>query len=125
MPKPPESLILSRMPTTIGDVLLISDAEGAVRALDFAGYEPRMMQLLKRHWGEVELAEGSPPPAAQAALKAYFAGDLSALERITVRTNGTAFQEKVWAATLPRNGNDMPGGGLSPHPWKAPSCCEV
>ena len=98
MPRPPETLTLSRLTSPVGDILLVTDAESAVRALDFAGYEPRMMRLLKRHWGEVVLNDAPAPASVRAGLEAYFAGDLSTLERMTVRTNGTAFQERVWAA---------------------------
>jgi methylated-DNA-[protein]-cysteine S-methyltransferase len=37
------------------------------------------------------------------ALAAYFAGEIGALDRIEVRTGGSAFQQKVWRAlrTLP------------------------
>ena len=46
---PPETLTLERMPSPVGEVLLVTDADGAVRALDFADYEARMLRLLARH----------------------------------------------------------------------------
>ena len=45
---PPEALTLDRVATPVGEVLLVTDADGAVRALDFADYEARMMRLLSR-----------------------------------------------------------------------------
>ncbi|RZJ01307.1 MAG: methylated-DNA--[protein]-cysteine S-methyltransferase [Brevundimonas sp.] len=95
---PPETLTLDRVQTPTGEVLLITDAEGAVRALDFAGYEDRMMRLLGRHWPRATLADGRAPQAVRAAVEAYFAGDASALDGLKVRTNGTEFQRSVWAA---------------------------
>ena len=94
----PETLTLDRVATPTGDVLLVTDAEGAVRALDFAGYEERMMRLLRRHWGEAALVQGRAPAAVRAAVEAYFGGDMAALDGLTVRTGGTVFQRAVWAA---------------------------
>ena len=95
---PPESLTLDRITTPVGEVLLVVDADGAVRALDFHDYEPRMMRLLHRHHGAVVLTPGQAPARVRAAVQAYFAGDASALDAVPVRTNGTAFQREVWAA---------------------------
>lgn len=94
----PETLTLDRIATPAGEVLLVTDAGGAVRALDFAGYEERMMRLLRRHWGAATLVEGRASPPVRAAVEAYFSGDLVALDGLTVRTGGTVFQRAVWAA---------------------------
>lgn len=94
----PETLTLDRISTPTGEVLLVVDADGAVRALDFAGYEDRMMRLLRRHWGEATLVGGRAPPAIRSAVEAYFSGDLTALDGLKVKTNGTDFQRSVWAA---------------------------
>jgi methylated-DNA-[protein]-cysteine S-methyltransferase len=98
MPKQPETFTLDRIATPVGEVLLVVDADGAVRALDFADYEPRMLRLLKRHYGPVALADGRAPEAVRRAVERYFAGDLAALDGIAVKTGGTAFQRAVWAA---------------------------
>ena len=100
---PPETLTLDRVATPTGEVLLVVDADSAVRALDFAGYEERMRRLLRRHWGEAELVEGRAPAAIRSAVEAWFSGDLTALDGLKVRTNGTDFQRAVWAAlrTIP------------------------
>ena len=94
----PIALTLSRLETPVGEMLIVTDAEDCVRALDFADYEDRMRRLLKRHWGEVRLIDGPAPEVVRAALADYFAGDLAALDRLEVRTAGTAFQRAVWAA---------------------------
>lgn len=94
----PESLIFDRIATPVGEVLLVTDAEGAVRALDFADYEPRMMRLLGRHAPGAELVAGDAPEPVRTAIAAYFAGDPKALDGLKVKTNGTAFQTSVWAA---------------------------
>jgi len=95
---PPETLTLDRLPTPVGEVLLVTDGQGAVRALDFADYEPRMMRLLGRHSPGCSLTGGRAPEAVRRAVEAYFAGDLGALGGVAVKTGGTAFQRTVWAA---------------------------
>ncbi len=91
-------LTLDRLATPVGEMLVVTDADGAVRALDFADYEPRMLRLLARHWGPVTLTPGRAPDRVRDAIAAYFAGDLTALDGLEVKTNGTAFQTDVWAA---------------------------
>jgi len=53
--KAPETFNLDRLPTPIGTALLVTDADGLLRALDWEDYEPRMKQLLRLHYGAVEL----------------------------------------------------------------------
>ncbi|WP_292932175.1 bifunctional transcriptional activator/DNA repair enzyme AdaA [Novosphingobium sp. PASSN1] len=91
-------LTLSRYPAPMAELLLVTDGEGHLRALDFSDYEERMHRLLARHYGQFTLVPGDAPVAITAALTAYFAGDLSALDNIPVATGGTAFQRSVWAA---------------------------
>ncbi len=95
---PPEILTLDRGATPLGEVLLVTDAGGAVRALDFSDYEARMMRLLSRHSPGFSLNGGRAPDTVRRAVEAYFSGDVRALDGIAVRTGGTAFQKSVWAA---------------------------
>ena len=95
---PPEVLTLDRIVTTVGEVLLVTDAEGAVRALDFADYEARMTRLLARYAPGAVLVEGRTPAPVRRAVEAWFGGDLTALDGLTVRTGGTDFQRTVWKA---------------------------
>ena len=100
---PPETLTLDRVSTPVGEVLLVTDGEGAVRALDFADYEARMMRLLGRHSPGFTLGEGRAPEPVRQAVEAYFSGDVRALDGVAVKTGGTDFQRTVWAAlrTIP------------------------
>lgn len=96
---PPETLTLDRVATPVGEVLLVTDGEGAVRALDFADYEARMLRLLRRHFGaDPVLVEARAPDGVRRAVEAYFSGDVRALDGVAVKTGGTAFQKAVWAA---------------------------
>ncbi len=94
----PESLTLDRVATPVGEVLLVTDAAGAVRALDFADHEARMNRLLERHAPGASLTAGAAPGPVRAAVERYFAGDIRALDGLTVTTGGTDFQRSVWKA---------------------------
>ena len=94
----PESFNLDRLPTPIGTALLVTDADGLLRALDWEDYEPRMRQLLRLHYGAVELKNVRAPRELRAALTGYFKGDFDRLAAIQWRVAGTPFQQKVWTA---------------------------
>jgi methylated-DNA-[protein]-cysteine S-methyltransferase len=94
----PERFGLDRLATPIGIALLVTDAEGALRALDWEDYEHRMRGLLRLHYGTVDLGDQPAPAGMRAALSAYFEGDLDQLTAIAWRIAGTPFQQKVWTA---------------------------
>lgn len=112
--KPPEIFSLDRLQTPIGTALLVSDADGALRALDWADYETRMKELLRLHYGAVTLTEARAPEEIRMALVDYFKGDLHRLNLIKWRVAGTPFQQKVWNA-LPKipSGTTMSYGALA------------
>lgn len=93
-----ETLALDRMETPVGQMLIVTDSEGAVRALDFADFEARMHRLLARHAPGATLTPGRAPENVRRAMVAYFDGDVLALDALRVKTKGTVFQSEVWAA---------------------------
>ena len=94
----PASLQIDTLDTPIGVTLLVTDAEGMLRALDFQDYEHRMQRLLRLHYGDVALRRGAAPRLVRERLECYFAGDLGTLADIEWRTAGTEFQRSVWRA---------------------------
>jgi methylated-DNA-[protein]-cysteine S-methyltransferase len=112
--KQPETFNLDRLETPIGVALLVTDADGALRALDWGDYAPRMKELLRLQYGAVVLQDARSPPAIRAALSGYFKGDLDRLRTIKWRVAGTPFQRKVWNA-LPKipAGTTMSYGALA------------
>ncbi len=84
-------LWFARHPSPVGEILLVGDDQGALRALDFADYEPRMRRLLQNHYRTFTLSPTEAPPDTAASLDAYFAGEMAALDCIWVQTGGTAF----------------------------------
>ena len=97
----PEPLGLDRLQTPIGMALLVSDADGVLRALDWEDHEPRMKDLLRLHYGAVLLKAVRAQDQTRKALTDYFKGDLDRLNDIRWDIGGTAFQRKVWQA-LPK-----------------------
>ena len=79
---------------------IVTDDEDRLRAVDWDDHEPRMQELLRRHYGAsgVQLREVSPPSEAARALLAYFDGNLDAIAELPTATNGTEFQRTVWSA---------------------------
>jgi methylated-DNA-[protein]-cysteine S-methyltransferase len=96
--KRPETFGLDRLRTPIGTALLVTDADGVLRALDWEDYEPRMRQLLRLQYGAVVLKDTPSPSDIRTALTGYFEGDLGCLSRIRWRVAGTPFQHKIWTA---------------------------
>jgi O-6-methylguanine DNA methyltransferase len=91
-------LRLERLESPVSPLLLVTDTEGILRALDFADYEPRMLRLLRDHYRDYMLEEGDAPISLTRALEAYFQGDLDALVGVETATGGTPFQREVWKA---------------------------
>jgi methylated-DNA-[protein]-cysteine S-methyltransferase len=98
-------LLIDRIDTPIGELLLVADDAGSLRAVDWADYEPRMLRLLRLHYGKngFHLQPARNPHGLRDAITRYFAGDLAAIDRIPVQTAGTPFQRSVWSAlrTIP------------------------
>ncbi len=100
-------LFIDRIETPIGELLLVVDEAGKLRALDWADYEERMLRLLRRHYGKdrFELEPAHNPHGLRDAINRYFAGDLEAIADISVETAGTPFQRNVWKEL-----RNIPGG---------------
>jgi methylated-DNA-[protein]-cysteine S-methyltransferase len=91
---------LERARTPIGVALLLTDAQGRLRALDWDDHSARMRRLLCSHYGvdAVRLANPRGASDARRSVERYFAGDLTAIDRLPVETTGTSFQRDVWGA---------------------------
>ena len=98
---------LERMATPVGVMLVVTDDDERLRALDWEDYEARMHQLLRLHYGAdaVSLSDRRNPSAPRRVLDAYLAGDIRAIDTIPVETRGTDFQRSVWTAL-----RDIPAG---------------
>jgi methylated-DNA-[protein]-cysteine S-methyltransferase len=92
----PTQLTLERVKSPLGEIFIASK-NGAICNLEFADTEERMQKLLARHFGEVESLPAKSGEFAK-ALHAYFDGDVQILDTLPVKTNGTLYQERAWAA---------------------------
>lgn len=95
-----EVLYLDRLDTPTGPMLIVTDDEDRLRALDWEDHEERLQRLLRRRYpeGAIRLLTASRASTAKHALQAYFEGCLDAIEAVPTATNGTDFQRGVWSA---------------------------
>ncbi|MCC6994868.1 MAG: methylated-DNA--[protein]-cysteine S-methyltransferase [Deltaproteobacteria bacterium] len=78
---------VDRLDTPIGRMRLVVDAAGALKHLDWDLDDDAARLLPTRD-----------PAGVTSALRAYFGGQLEALEGLLVDGEGTDFQRRVWAA---------------------------
>jgi methylated-DNA-[protein]-cysteine S-methyltransferase len=91
-------LLLSRLESPLGDLLLVTDTEGNIRVLDFATHEAHLHQGLRVHYGSATLTDALVPQQSTQAIARYFSGELGAIDSLPTATAGSALQRKVWAA---------------------------
>ena len=97
--QPQQTLTLQfdEVETPIGVVIVIAKS-GVLYALDFADCSERLEDLLSARLGPVTLNRVRDPGGFSSRVKAYFGGDIGALQDVPVETAGTPFQQTVWAA---------------------------
>jgi methylated-DNA-[protein]-cysteine S-methyltransferase len=100
MSAPTLTFTLATLPSPLGGMLVVTDSEQRLRALNWEDREDRMRRELERIYGRraVRLERGPAPIAICRALERYFAGKLQAIDEIAVETGGTPFQSNVWRA---------------------------
>lgn len=93
-----QRLLVDRLDTPIGTLVLVADEHARLRAIDWHDHETRLGRLLRRHYGEggYVLSDRRDPGGLTSAMTAYFAGDLAIIDGLRVETRGTAFQRTVW-----------------------------
>ncbi|KTC41327.1 cysteine methyltransferase [Pseudomonas sp. ABAC61] len=89
-------LLLSRLDSPIGELLLATDHEQRIHALDFADHASRLHRGLRERCENHHLDNAQPPAFALAALEAYFSGEFKALSQLSIETAGSDLQEQVW-----------------------------
>ena len=97
----PLTLLVDRLQTPIGELLIVADGAGKLRTIDWTDHEARMRQLVDRYYskGGYALQTARDPGGLTSAMRAYFKGDIGAIDRLPVAdTVGTPFQRSVWRA---------------------------
>src|SRR5882672_201238 len=90
-------LEVARVPSPLGPLTVVVGA-GGLRALEFdTGGSPALGGPTRRSGGPTaEWRESDDPGGVVRRLRAYFEGDLLALDAIAVDPEGTPFQRRVW-----------------------------
>ena len=89
-------ILSSRIETPIGPVVLLA-REGVLLMLEFEDAEARVERELKARFRGADHQPADDPFGLVSRIRAYFAGELSAIEGIEADGGGTDFQTRVWA----------------------------
>jgi methylated-DNA-[protein]-cysteine S-methyltransferase len=93
-------LLKDQFETPIGEMVIVADSDGNLRAVDWTDHTDRLLNLLRRHYGKngFTLEPAHNPGGLTEMLKSYFAGELAAIDALPTQTVGTPFQREVWRA---------------------------
>lgn len=93
-----QTFLLDRMATPVGELVLIADEHGRLRAIDWSDHETRLMKLLNTHCRAkpCQLRKQVNPGGLTGALQRYFFGELAVIDNLPVLIAGTEFQRAVW-----------------------------
>uniref|UniRef100_K4NYN9 Methylated-DNA-[protein]-cysteine S-methyltransferase DNA binding domain-containing protein n=1 Tax=Streptoalloteichus sp. ATCC 53650 TaxID=756733 RepID=K4NYN9_9PSEU len=80
--------------TPVGPLVIVTHADGSVAACGFAATTDELFDSLRLP--RLRTVPGDGPTAALTAARAYFAGELSALDTVAVRQPGTPLTQQVW-----------------------------
>jgi methylated-DNA-[protein]-cysteine S-methyltransferase len=91
------SWLLERVESPMGDILLMHDGE-RLAAVEFGDHEDRLRTLAARYLDDTTFVRTSNVSHFGTALRAYFEGDIRAIDKLETLALGTEFQSKCWAA---------------------------
>jgi methylated-DNA-[protein]-cysteine S-methyltransferase len=97
--------LVDRLATPIGDMMIVADESGRLRALGWNepdGYVERRLAACHGPRG-FSMAPTRDPFGLTSALSSYLRGDLAAIDALEVEMPGTPFQRSVWKSlrTIP------------------------
>jgi methylated-DNA-[protein]-cysteine S-methyltransferase len=78
--------------------LAIAAHDSRVCLLHFGADDQQVRRTLGRWYPSETIASHPDPGGGSSALRAYFDGDVHALDGVAVEMNGTSFQQQVWSA---------------------------
>jgi len=91
------TLFLSTVQTPLGPMIIASHDRG-VCALEFESGWARTERRLRRGAREFQSRAGADPCGVAQSVEAYFAGELTAFDRLPLDPPGTLFDCRVWGA---------------------------
>ncbi|MCM1983538.1 methylated-DNA--[protein]-cysteine S-methyltransferase [Lyngbya confervoides] len=90
-------LFIDSTPSPLGIIDIVADASRLL-SVDFQDCRPRLHRLLTKRYGPVSLIPRPHLLQARDRLKAYFSGELDALQGIAIDPGGSVFQRQVWGS---------------------------
>jgi methylated-DNA-[protein]-cysteine S-methyltransferase len=94
---PATEVRLTEFDSPIGP-LTVAAASGRVCLVHFGAADADVRRALSRWYPSAAPAADADPGGAVSALRAYFSGDVPAIDRVKVELHGTPFQQSVWQA---------------------------
>lgn len=98
-------LLVDRIDTPIGELQIVADVLGNLRAVSWTNRENGLERLLQLQYGEkgFRIEPASNPHGLTGAIARYFDGEVKTIDTLPVESAGTAFQREVWQAlrTIP------------------------
>ncbi|MCW6538413.1 methylated-DNA--[protein]-cysteine S-methyltransferase [Yersinia ruckeri] len=93
-----ETFYIDQMPTPQGELVIICDEQHNLRAIDWVDHYERLLKLLSAHNGPntFTLTKQSNSGGLTEKMQRYFAGELTIIDTLPVKTAGTPFQRQVW-----------------------------
>jgi methylated-DNA-[protein]-cysteine S-methyltransferase len=91
-------LLMDRIETPIGEMVIVADHDGNLRATFWTDREAQLHEALQRQYGGFTLEPAGNPHGLTNAIDRYFGGELAAIDSLPVQTAGTPFQREVWRA---------------------------
>jgi methylated-DNA-[protein]-cysteine S-methyltransferase len=92
----PERIFVGKLDSPIGSVVYLTDGV-ALRAVEFAETPDRLLSAFLRSVGPTPIDTRSDPLGVGVAIRAYFGGDIRAIEALPATPAGTRFQQRVWS----------------------------
>jgi methylated-DNA-[protein]-cysteine S-methyltransferase len=91
-------LLVDRIHTPIGELQIVADVAGNLRAVSWTDHESGLRRLLQLQYGEegFRMEPAQNPHGLTDAIGLYFAGELNVIDTLPVQMAGTPFQREVW-----------------------------
>jgi methylated-DNA-[protein]-cysteine S-methyltransferase len=96
----PLALEYDEIDTPLGRLTLVTDPSGRLRLVGWHEGHERMDRALRAYGGGAgyELRRVDDPHGFSTTLRAYFDGQLDAIDSLPISGEGTEFQRRVWSA---------------------------
>jgi len=91
------NLYRDTLASPLGNIAILAH-ETALCAVHFGDMDDRLLGFLRRRFNDLRLIDRPDPLGATSRLRAYFAGDIGAIDGLPADGGGTEFQRRVWSA---------------------------